>query len=197
MQYWYLILIGYILGSIPWGLVIAKVFCNIDPRLEGSKSIGATNVSRLCGFGYGVLTLLCDLLKGVLPVFLAKYLDQDPLFISLVAFSCVLGHVYSCFMHFKGGKAVATSIGVLIPIVFWQLLISAILCIVVIWRFGYVSLGSLTLVTTLPIILAINGIWLYLPLSICLWALVTYRHKENIIRLKNGEEKSFLKSRQK
>ena len=107
---------------MPWGLVIAKTFCGVDPRLDGSRNTGATNVARLCGFGWGVATLACDVLKGALPVWLALRVNPAPLFVSAVALACVLGHVFSCFMRFRGGKAVATSIGVFLPLAFWPLL---------------------------------------------------------------------------
>ena len=143
--------LAYALGSVPWGLVIAKTFCGVDPRLDGSRNTGATNVARLCGFGWGVATLACDVLKGALPVWLALRVNPAPLFVSAVALACVLGHVFSCFMRFRGGKAVATSIGVFLPLAFWPLLAASLLCVLIIWRSGYVSLGSLALVTALPL----------------------------------------------
>ncbi|WP_165175955.1 glycerol-3-phosphate 1-O-acyltransferase PlsY [Desulfovibrio sp. ZJ369] len=186
---------AYVLGSAPWGLVIAKTFCGVDPRTDGSRSTGATNVSRLCGFGWGVATLLCDVLKGALPVWIALHINPAPLFVSAVGLACVLGHVFSCFMKFKGGKAVATGIGVFLPLAFWQLLAASALCLLVIWRSGYVSLGSLTLVTALPLLLLCGATWDWLPLSLCVWALVLWKHRENIRRLRAGTEKPWLKSR--
>ena len=191
------IAMAYVLGSVPWGLVIAKTFCGVDPRTGGSHSTGATNVSRLCGFGWGVATLLCDVLKGALPVWGALAISPSPLFVSLTGLACVLGHVFSCFMAFKGGKAVATSIGVLLPLAFVPLLFSCAACVLVIWRSGFVSLGSLTLVTVLPFALLAATKYAWVPLSLCIWALVVWKHKENIARLRAGTEKSWLKSRQK
>ncbi len=98
-----LILFAYLLGSVPWGVVIARTCCGIDPRTDGSRSTGATNVSRLCGFGYGVATLACDLLKGAVPVWIALKIGPAPLFVSLVAVAAVRGHVFSGFMRFRGG----------------------------------------------------------------------------------------------
>ncbi|MDR3357849.1 MAG: glycerol-3-phosphate 1-O-acyltransferase PlsY [Desulfovibrio sp.] len=189
-------LAAYLLGSIPWGLVIAKTFCGLDPRLDGSRNTGATNVARLCGFGYGVVTLLCDLLKGAAPVWLALHWHPAPVFVSLVGLAGIAGHSWSCFMKFRGGKAVATSIGVFLPLAFAQLLAAALLCILVIWRSGYVSLGSLSLVTALPVLLAVSGLWQWLPLGLCVFALVVFRHAENLRRLRTGTEKSWLKPRQ-
>lgn len=187
--------IAYVLGSVPFGLVLAKRFCNVDPRLDGSHSIGATNVSRLCGFHWGALTLVCDVLKGTVPVWLAMLLEFSPLFITLTAFACVAGHVFSCFLGFKGGKAVATTIGVFLPLAFGPLIISCLLCILVIWRSGYVSLGSICLVLALPILLLMSEAIIWAPLALILMLLVIWRHRENIARLMTGTEKSWLKSK--
>ena len=131
------IALAYVLGSVPWGLVIAKTFCHLDPRESGSRNTGATNVARLCGFGWGVATLACDVCKGAVPVWLAFRINPSPVFVSIVGLACVLGHVFSCFMKFRGGKAVATSIGVFLPLALWQLLAASVLCLLVIWRSGF------------------------------------------------------------
>lgn len=189
-------ILGYLLGATPYGLIIARVFCHTDPRTGGSHNTGATNVARMCGFGWGVATLACDLLKGALPVFLAQMETGSPVVVTVAALSAVLGHVFSCFMNFKGGKAVATSIGVFLPIAFPPLLIACLLCLIVIWRTEFVSAGSLTLVCSMPILLCLFGDFQWLPLSLCVLAIVVWRHRENIERLRNGTEKSFLKSHQ-
>ncbi|KAF5086695.1 Glycerol-3-phosphate acyltransferase [anaerobic digester metagenome] len=189
------IALAYVLGSVPWGLVIAKTFCRLDPRESGSRNTGATNVARLCGFGWGVATLACDVCKGALPVWLAFRINPSPVFVSVVGLACVLGHVFSCFMKFKGGKAVATSIGVFMPLAFWQLLAASVLCCLIIWRSGFVSLGSLSLVAALVVALAVTGQWVWLPLSLCVLAVVVWKHKENIARLRAGTEKSWLKGK--
>lgn len=189
--------LAYLLGSMPSGLIIAGVFCGIDPRTDGSRNTGSTNVARLCGFGWGVATLFCDIAKGLIPVLLAVLDERSAAAVSVVALCAVLGHVFSCFMGFKGGKAVATSIGVLIPVAFWPTLVSSILCLLVIWRSGFVSMGSLTLLGSLPVVLCLFGAFEWLPLSLCLFAVVAWRHRENIARLRAGTEKSWLKSRQR
>lgn len=187
------IIAGYVFGSIPFGLLIAKTFCKIDPRQSGSKSIGATNISRLCGLPYGIATLICDVCKGVLPVWGAMMLSENIFFISTVGLACVLGHVFSCFLKFRGGKAVATSIGVYIPLAFWPLLGSCALAMLVIWRTGFVSLGSLSLIASLPVFLVFTGKLQWVPLSLCLCVIIFIKHKDNIIRLKQGIEKPWLK----
>lgn len=191
------IIAAYLVGSIPFGLIIAKRCCGVDPREGGSHSIGATNVSRLCGFGYGAATLAFDLLKGSVMVWGALCLGGGAVFVSLTALACVLGHVFPCFLGLKGGKAVATSIGVFLPIAFWQLLAACALCCLVIWGSGYVSLGSLTLLCSLPLFLFFSGLCQWLPLALILLALVLVRHRENLARLASGTEKSWLKHRHK
>ena len=124
---------AYFMGAAPWGLVIARCFCGIDPRTDGSRNTGATNVSRLCGFGWGVATLACDVLKGALPVWIALQAGLGAAGVTLVALCAVLGHVFSCFLGFKGGKAVATSIGVFLPLAFVPLLIAGL---VAFWSSG-------------------------------------------------------------
>lgn len=189
------IAITYCIGSVPFGLVFAKTFCHIDPRTAGSGNVGATNVSRLCGTGWGVATLACDLLKGALPVAIIMHYSLSETAWTLTALAAILGHLYSCFLGFKGGKAVATSIGVLIPLAFWQLLAAVILCLLLIWRSGFVSLGSLALVTAMPILLVLSGKFSLLPLSLIILGLVYWSHRENIRRLARGEEKTWIKKK--
>lgn len=190
------VIMAYFAGSIPFGLVIAKSCCKIDPRTAGSKSVGATNVSRLCGFHYGLLTLACDVAKGALPVWGALWFDKtDVVFVSLTGLACVVGHVFSCFLSFRGGKAVAVTIGVFIPLAFECLLGACALCMLVIWRSGFVSLGSLTLAASLPLILIFADKWEWVPLSVCAAIIIFWRHGDNIKRLWRGEEKAWLKSR--
>lgn len=187
------IAIAYVMGSIPFGLVFARTFCGVDPRTGGSRNVGATNVARLCGTKWGVVTLLCDALKGALPVAIALSFSDSALFHSLTALAALIGHLHSCFLGFKGGKAVATTVGVFIPLAFGQLVLAGIACLLVIWRSGFVSLGSLTLVTALPVFLLLYGKWKLLPLALVVMALVYWSHRENIGRLARGEEKPWQK----
>ncbi|WP_341806107.1 glycerol-3-phosphate 1-O-acyltransferase PlsY [Nitratidesulfovibrio liaohensis] len=187
------IAIAYVMGSIPFGLVFARTFCGVDPRTGGSRNVGATNVARLCGTKWGVATLLCDALKGALPVAIAMSFSDSAFFHSLTALAALVGHLHSCFLGFKGGKAVATTVGVFIPLAFGQLVLAGIACLLVIWRSGFVSLGSLTLVTALPVFLLVYGKWKLLPLALVVMALVYWSHRENIGRLARGEEKPWQK----
>ncbi len=198
MLVWLWLVAAYILGSIPFGLIVGTKFCGLDPRTGGSGNVGATNVARLCGPKWGVLVLICDALKGLAAVALAMHIAPgSPALHSLSALAAIMGHRYSLFMRFTGGKAVATTVGVFIPLAFWQLLCAGLVCMLVIWRSGFVSLGSLTLVTLLPVLLAFFGKWEVLPLALLVAAIVFYAHRENIRRLLRGEEKPWLVSKDK
>ena len=186
-----LCLAAYLLGSVPFGFVFAKVFCGRDPRREGSKNIGATNVARLCGLPFGILTLVCDALKGLAPTWLALHLLMEPQSAAVVGLCALLGHMYSVFLGFKGGKAVATTIGVFVPLAFTCLLISAAACLAVIAITRYVSLGSLTLAAALPITLGLFGRFDILPVAILVMLVIFYKHRENIRRLLAKQEKKF------
>ena len=189
------VLASYLLGAVPFGLVLARCAQGIDPRLAGSGNTGATNVARLCGFGWGVCTLACDLGKGLVSAGLALCINPDAVFVSLAALAAVTGHRWSCFMGFRGGKAVATSIGVFLPLAFWQSFAAIILCVACILRSGFVSVGSLAFVASLPLFLLLTGAWRFVPLAIIIAVLVIKAHEENILRLLRGEEKSWKKSR--
>ena len=203
---WYAL--AYVLGSIPFGWVLGRVFCKMDIRQAGSGNVGATNVARLCGTGWGVLTLLLDAAKGAAPVAVALYalpLYWPEIFpaksaagmAALTALAALLGHVYSLFLKFKGGKAVATTVGIYLVLLPVHLIIAAILCIVVIKRWGFVSLGSITLVCAMPVLLVFSGMFTrnfdYFLLSVCIAVLVVYNHRGNMMRLLAGEEKSWQK----
>lgn len=186
---------SYFLGAIPFGVVIAKTFKGIDPRIEGSCNPGSTNVARLCGLPCGVMTLACDVLKGALPVWAALHIDPSPLFHSAVALAAVSGHIMSVFQGFRGGKGVATTIGVLIPLGMAPLLCAVVCCVAVIASSSYVSLGSLTLITSLAVFYPLFGRWDLVPLALILLVIIFWKHRENIRRLALGEEKSWRKGR--
>ena len=186
-------IIAYLLGSIPFGLVIAKNFCNIDPRLDGSKNTGATNVARLCGTKYGIATLLGDMGKGFIPVLAASaWIDSD-LGVSLVLLSAVLGHVFSVYMNFTGGKAVATTVGAFLAVSPWGTIFAAAFCLLAVWLSGHVSMGSLTLALALPVFMLISGNFAFVPVALVVMVILFWRHRDNIHRLARGEENPWLK----
>lgn len=186
---------AYICGSIPSGVVIAKSAKGIDPRYAGSNNPGTTNVARLCGFKYGVLTLIADIAKGFLPVFIAVYFIDNPLFLSIIALVAIIGHLKSIFLNFDGGKGVATLIGALIPLIFFPLLASALICLLVAYKSDYVSLGALSLASTLPFFTLFMGYLEYIPLTLVILLIIFWTHRANIQRLARNEEKAWRKKK--
>lgn len=187
------IVLAYLLGSVPFGLVIAKSLCNIDPRQDGSRNTGATNVARLCGTKYGVATLLLDMGKGFVPTLMASAWVESDLALSLVLLASILGHVFSVFMQFKGGKAVATTVGAFLAASPWGTIFSAALCLGVVALSGHVSMGSLTLALALPVFMVLTGNFGLVPVALVVMVLLFWRHRENIHRLAKGEENPWLK----
>ena len=186
---------AFLLGSVPFGLVIGKAFCGIDPRSAGSGNVGATNVARLCGTFWGVLTLACDLLKGFLPVFLFASSENGLNgFAYFAGLAVICGHIFSLFLGGRGGKGVATTVGVFLALAPVQLIIAGLACLAMIVRSGFVSIGSLTLVVLLPVLFLFSGRWQDCLFSLIVTALVIYAHRGNIRRLMCGEEKAWMKS---
>ncbi len=184
---------AFLSGSIPFGLVIAKTFKGIDPRKEGSGNIGSTNVVRTCGLPLGLLTLFCDIMKGLLPSRLPVHcLPSSADMQSVVALAAVLGHVKTPFLGFRGGKGVATTIGTLIPLAFWPLLCAVICCLIVIAATRYVSLGSLVMTASLSLFYVLFDRCELLPLGLTLLAFILWTHRKNIGRLLHGQENKFL-----
>ena len=189
------------MGSIPNALWIGKVFKGIDIREHGSKNTGSTNAARVLGAKLGILTLLLDIGKGSFPTAVALFLHADTLekitgisnidaiFIGIFA---IIGHSFSVFMKFKGGKAVATTVGVFTVIVPKAILVAAIVFFVVFAVSRYVSLSSITAAVSLPI--AIYIFYKNIPLTvfgILIAVLIIVKHKSNIERIKNGTESKF------
>lgn len=189
------VVLSFFSGSVPFAVVIAKTFKGIDPRKEGSKNPGTTNVARLCGLPCGIATLVCDILKGTVPVFLSLQFTDTAWLPSACAFAAFIGHIKSPFLGFHGGKGVATGIGVLIPLALPPLLAAVVLCVAVIALTGYVSAGALTLYAALPFCYYFFGASHLIPLSLVMLATVIYTHRTNIRRLAKGEEKSWRKSK--
>ncbi len=190
----FFVLIAYFLGAVPIGLLIAKIYGHPDIRREGSGNIGATNVARVVGKKQGLITLIGDISKGAVPVLLAMWLiGTDTLtkqfWIALIGFSSFLGHIFPIYLKFRGGKGVATATGVFFAISPLAVVFDLLIFLFVVWRFRYVSLGSLSAAFAMPFLLfIISGKKAYISLSILMAILIFYRHKENIGRLLKGEE---------
>lgn len=179
--------LAYLLGSISSAILVSRLFKLPDPRTNGSNNPGATNVYRLGGALPAGLVLIFDILKGTIPVWGAYFLKLEPLELGLVAVAACLGHMYPLFFSFKGGKAVATAFGSLLPIglSLGGLLIGTWLIIVAITR--YSSLAALVAVTLAPLYTWWIKPLYTLPVTF-ITLLIIIRHRTNIVRLFKGEE---------
>jgi acyl phosphate:glycerol-3-phosphate acyltransferase len=187
-----LVVCSYLIGSIPTGLLLAKAFGGVDIRSAGSGNIGATNVYRTMGRKVGLLTLLGDCMKGVIPVVAAKSLGLPVAWVALVGLFAFLGHVYTIFLGFKGGKGVATALGVFLAASPWAVLVVLVIFSLVLYKWRYVSLASITAAALMPSLVAL----LYkqpamVGMTLVIAALVIFKHRENIQRLKAGTENKF------
>lgn len=188
------VLVGYLLGSISFSYIFVKKIKKVDIRQQGSGNAGATNTLRVLGVGPAVAVLLLDTLKGILAVLLGLYLGGKGLAPALAGLAAILGHNWPVFLRFKGGKGVATTIGVLATLVFWPALYAGILAILSIVVTRFVSLGSLLflVLTTLITIVSRDHFQQYpieyLYLVIIVMILSFWRHRANIGRLLKGTE---------
>ena len=189
MSYLVVFALCYLLGSVPNGLIFGKLLWQTDLRKYGSHNIGATNAWRTLGKGAGIFIFLMDFLKGFLSVWLAMTFLGTPLSMVLAGIFVIVGHSCSVFLKFKGGKGVATGLGVI------TMLMPGVTCIVfavwfaIVYRTRYVSLGSMAAAALVPILALISGA----PTEYILFGLLTavfiiVRHSANIERLKNGTE---------
>ncbi len=179
----------YFLGAVPFGLLFARWLTGKDPREHGSGNIGATNAMRTGGKKVGIFTLIADVLKGVLPVSLALYLEFTQLEITLIALAAFLGHIFPIYLKFKGGKGVATMFGVLIPWLPWVAVISFAIWFVSFKLSRYVSLASILAGVSLPILAWFLGSSLEAVFTcVVLGGLMSVRHQDNIKRLIAGTE---------
>ena len=179
-------IISYLMGSIPFGLILTKIFLNKDIREIGSGNIGATNALRTGNKTIGYSTLVLDILKAVAPVVYVKIFYQDFLYIaSLCAF---LGHVFPIWLKFKGGKGVATYVGILFAINFYFGIIFIISWFITFFISKYSSLSSLIGAASIPIYLLILTQFNQVIFFTIMFVLIFFTHRENIKRLKNKEE---------
>ena len=185
---------AYLLGGVPWGLVLGKLK-GVDVRQHGSGGTGATNTLRLLGWKTALSVFVLDFAKGLLPVLAAKALDMPDWATAGVAVATVVGHCWSPFIGFKGGKGMATGGGAAVGIAWWLLLLLLpMILIVVITR--YVSLASLSAAVIGPLLvagLAIGGDFPW-PWAVAIWVMagiIIYQHRTNISRLLSGTERKF------
>lgn len=193
------IVFAYFLGSISFSVIFSRKFAGFDVREKGSKNAGTTNVLRTVGKKVAILTLVCDVLKGVLAVLLAMLAskiwgDSNPEttknLMYIAGFFAILGHTFPIFFEFRGGKGVATALGVLITLN-WKIgLICLIFAVIIIAFTKMVSVGSLLSAVLYPILIIFIGGVKFIPIiiSILITALVIFNHRENLKRIKNGTE---------
>ncbi len=196
-------LLSYGLGAIPMSYLLGRCVKGIDIRAHGSGNVGATNVCRVLGPRWGALALTFDCVKGMVCVWLFTSWFMSPelnAHATKVAFGicAILGHVFPVFLGFKGGKGVATSLGVFLGLHGLATTGAMLVFLVVVWWSHYISLGSIAAAITLPILMYImSAPKLYLVLSMVVSALVVLKHKPNIRRMVLGEEHKFMFRKEK
>ncbi|CAM2917833.1 transmembrane protein [Legionella steigerwaltii] len=185
----FLVVLAYLMGSICSAVIVSKTFSLPDPRIEGSQNPGTTNVLRLSGKKYAALVMVTDILKGTIPVLIAKILDASPATVGFTALAAVIGHMYPVFFDFKGGKGVATAIGALLGFHFLVGVLVAATWLLVAKFSRYSSLASITAIGLSPFysLLLIQRLDIFPPIFI-MALLVLYKHKDNIVRLIDKKE---------
>ena len=181
-----IISISYLMGSIPFGLILTKVFLKKDIREIGSGNIGATNVLRTGNKVIGYLTLILDVLKAVIPVIYIKINFPELVYIS--SLSVFIGHVFPIWLKFKGGKGVATYVGILFSINYFLGIIFVISWLIIFFISKYSSLGSILSTLVIPIFIFLNTSYENQYFFIIMFVLILYTHRENVKRLINKEE---------
>jgi acyl phosphate:glycerol-3-phosphate acyltransferase len=200
----WLLLAAYFLGSIPFGLLLAKLLGGADVRKAGSGNIGAANVARVAGPLAGMLTLLLDTAKGAAAVWLAaRFTHESDAWMMLAALAALAGHCFPVWLKFKGGKGVATALGVFLALCPLAALAALLLFAIVVAYWRYVSLGSISAAGAIPLLMYFLWAPHHAPPLIIAFGslaaalLVVYKHAGNIQRLMQGEEPKFSSSKKK
>ena len=191
------IVISFLFGSIPTGYLITKKICGIDIRTKGSGNIGSTNVKRIVGTKISIITQTIDVLKGVMPVVLGISLSRiiklpvsPNTYLSIIAIATILGHDYTPFLKFKGGKGVNTTLGVFIFIAPIPTLSGLAVYFILRLFISIVSIRSIAIGITIPIMCIITKLHISIIISTIIdCALIVFRHKDNLLRLLEKEEK--------
>lgn len=188
------IVIAYLIGSISVSTLLVRVVKRVDIRSYGSGNAGATNTLRLLGWKYGILVLLLDALKGALSVYIAYALTNHSLPVEYFAgLAVIVGHNWPVFFGFRGGKGIATTIGVFLVLLPLPALLAGIVALIVVAATRFVSLGAISFVVLSPIFLALltnrTGALLFSAVAA---VLAIYRHRENLVRLAQGKERRLF-----
>ena len=183
------LIVSFLLGSIPNGLIFGKLFWKKDLRRYGSGNVGATNAWRVLGKKAGILIFVLDFLKGELSVFLAEWLIGTPLSMVLAGFMAIIGHSFSPFLQFKGGKGVATGLGVIATLMPSVTAIAFFSWLIIVLTTRYVSLASMAAAVLVPILAAILHYRSeFIIFGVVAALFIIFRHRDNIIRLQKGSE---------
>jgi acyl phosphate:glycerol-3-phosphate acyltransferase len=186
-----LVIASYLLGSVPTGLLLGKAL-GVDIRATGSGNIGATNVYRTLGRSVGIITLVGDCIKGLIPVLAARWLGLPDIWVAAAGFAAFFGHVYTIFLCFKGGKGVATALGVFLGTAPLAVLVAFGVFVIVLWKWRYVSLASMSAAAAMPLLVAaMDRRPLFISMTLLIAIMVVWNHRENIRRLKAGSENRF------
>ena len=181
--------ISYVLGSIPNGLLLGKGIWGVDLRQHGSGNIGATNAWRTIGKAGGFSIFFLDMLKGAISAYLGLHLGGSELAGIICGLLAIVGHSWSIFLGFKGGKGVATGLGVIATLMPWVTIIVFLVWLAIVKATGYVSLGSIVAAVLVPVLALFMGLHTdFLVLGLIAAVFIVYRHKSNIGRLLNGTE---------
>jgi acyl phosphate:glycerol-3-phosphate acyltransferase len=191
-------LVAYVVGATPFGFLAGKIK-GIDIREHGSGNIGATNVLRVLGKPVGITVLVLDVMKGLAPVIVAKLVSDSSLVHIATAMAAILGHNYTFWLGFKGGKGIATTGGAILPVMPWALIAAVLGWIIVLKISRYVSLASIAAALIIPITLVTGSLltgtweWNIFVFGLFVSLLAIWKHRSNIGRLMRGEENRFAK----
>lgn len=189
-----LLIIGaYLIGAIPTGVILTRLAGSEDIRSAGSGNIGATNVYRVAGRKLGVITLIGDCLKGVIPLLIAQQGFNLPASgIALVALAAFIGHCYPVYLGFKGGKGVATALGIFLVLSPLSVLCLLVVFVLILWKWRYISLASISAAATVPLlVLWFESSFALFVATLIIATIVIWKHRANIERLRSGTESKF------
>lgn len=186
------VILAYLIGSINMSIIIAKLSGLPDPRTTGSGNAGATNTLRISGKKEAAYVLIGDLVKGIVAVVISRIIHLEGFMLGLVALAAVVGHIFPAYFQFKGGKGVATTLGVLLALNPWIGLCALVVWLLVAYLSKYASLASLCAAAAAIIATLLLKEFGYLIPVIAMAALITWKHKSNIDRLKTGNESKIV-----
>src|ERR1700677_885609 len=191
------LVVAYLLGSVPFGYLLVKWVKGVDVRTQGSGNIGMTNVWRIAGAKWGILTLVLDIAKGAMAVAIARYFDpNNELILVLSGLTALLGNIFSIFLNFKGGKGIGVSVGVFFSLLWLPSLAGLIVFLIALAIGRMISVGSLLGVTTMAALtLYTHSLDYYSGLALFAAVMIWWTHRQNIKRILNGTENKLGKKK--